>query len=147
MEVNTELYISTKSENIRTGYYGRLKYGYVYADFVSNEVANCILSKNPDLDFVMVISDYVAYLYTNKDYVRVEAIARDYGGKLNSFPLKESEPKFFIHKKLFRVTFLGGDRNTYYKDVEGEDRAEAEYNFHKNNYGEIVKCEFIKYVD
>lgn len=145
MEVNPELYITNKAGKVKTDYYRQLKYGYVYADFIGYLVGKHILEQNPDLDFVMVITDDIANLYTNKDYVRVEAIAKDFGGKVNAFKIRE-QPRFFVHKKLFRVEFLGYDRNTYYKDVEGEDRAEAECNFHKNNYGEIVRCEFMKYI-
>lgn len=146
MKVDSELYVTNKAGKVKTGYYRQLKYGYVYADFIVYSVGKYILEQNPDLDFVMVITDDIAYLYSSKDYIRVESIASDFGGKCNAFKIRE-QPRFFVHKKLFRVSFLGYDSNTYYKDVEGEDRAEAEYNFHKHNYGEIVKCEFIKYVD
>ena len=138
-------YVSYKSNKVKTNYYRALKYGVVYADFLLEDIANAILNKNKDLDFTMVIKDEVAYLYTNKDYVNVEEIVRNHGGMNNHFELREQRD-YFAHMKLFSIEFLGYDRNKYYREIVAKEKDEALYKFHRDNYGDVQRCEFMKYI-
>ena len=138
-------YISYKSNKVKTNYYRALKYGVVYADFLLEDIANAILNNSKDLDFAMVIKDETAYLYTNKDYVNVEEIVRNHGGVNNHFELREQRD-YFAHMKLFSIEFLGYDRNKYYKEIAAKDKDEALYKFHRDNYGDVQRCEFVKYI-
>ena len=138
-------YVSYKCNMVKTNYYRALKYGVVYADFILEDIANTILKENKDLDFAMVIKDETAYLYTNKDYVNVEEIVRNHGGVNNHFELREQRD-YFAHMKLFSIEFLGYDRNKYYKEIAAKDKDEALYKFHRDNYGDVQRCEFVKYI-
>ena len=140
-----EEYISYKSNKVKTNNYGVLKYGVVYADFILEDIANTILNEHKELDFVMVIKDETAYLYANKLNINVNAIAREYGGTDNYFTLRDDR-EYFSHMKLFSIEFLGYDRNKYYKEVAAKDKDEALYKFHKDNYGDVQRCEFVKYI-
>ena len=140
-----EEYISYKSNKVKTNNYRVLKYGVVYADFILEDIANAILEEHKELDFVMVIKDETAYLYTNKYNINVNAIAREYGGTDNYFTLREDR-EYFSHMKLFSIEFLGYDRNKYYKEISAKDKDEALYKFHKDNYGDVQRCEFVKYI-
>ena len=140
-----EEYISYKSNKVKTNNYRVLKYGVVYADFILEDIANAILEEHKDLDFVMVIKDETAYLYANKLNINVNAIAREYGGTDNYFTLREDR-EYFSHMKLFSIEFLGYDRNKYYKEIAAKDKDEALYKFHKDNYGDVQRCEFVKYI-
>ena len=140
-----EEYISYKSNKVKTNNYGVLKYGVVYADFILEDIANAILNKNKDLDFAMIIKDETAYLYANKLNINVNAIAREYGGTDNYFTLKDDR-EYFSHMKLFSIEFLGYDRNKYYKEIVAKDKDEALYKFHRDNYGDVQRCEFVKYI-
>ena len=140
-----EEYISYKSNKVKTNNYGVLKYGVVYADFILEDIANTILNEHKELDFVMVIKDETAYLYANKLNINVNAIAREYGGTDNYFTLKDDR-EYFSHMKLFSIEFLGYDRNKYYKEIAAKDKDEALYKFHKDNYGDVQRCEFVKYI-
>ena len=140
-----EEYISYKSNKVKTNNYGVLKYGVVYADFILEDIANAILKENKDLDFAMVIKDETAYLYTNKYNINVNAIAREYGGTDNYFTLRDDR-EYFSHMKLFSIEFLGYDRNKYYREIVAKDKDEALYKFHRDNYGDVQRCEFVKYI-
>ena len=140
-----EEYISYKSNKVKTNNYRVLKYGVVYADFILEDIANAILEEHKELDFVMVIKDETAYLYANKLNINVNAIAREYGGTDNYFTLREDR-EYFSHMKLFSIEFLGYDRNKYYKEISAKDKDEALYKFHKDNYGDVQRCEFVKYI-
>ena len=140
-----EEYVAYKSNKVKTNNYGVLKYGVVYADFILEDIANAILKENKDLDFAMVIKDETAYLYTNKYNINVNAIAREYGGTDNYFTLRDDR-EYFSHMKLFSIEFLGYDRNKYYKEIAAKDKDEALYKFHKDNYGDVQRCEFVKYI-
>ena len=140
-----EEYISYKSNKVKTNNYRVLKYGVVYADFILEDIANTILNEHKELDFVMVIKDETAYLYANKLNINVNAIAREYGGTDNYFTLREDRD-YFSHMKLFSIEFLGYDRNKYYKEIAAKDKDEALYKFHKDNYGDVQRCEFVKYI-
>ena len=137
-------YISYKCNKVKTNYYRALKYGVVYADFLLEDIANAILN-NKELDFAMVVKDETAYLYSNKDYVNVEEIVRNHGGVNNHFELREQRD-YFAHMKLFSIEFLGYDRNKYYKEIAAKDKDEALYKFHRDNYGDVQRCEFVKYI-
>ena len=143
--MDKEEYISYKCNKVKTNYYRALKYGVVYADFLLEDIANAILKENKDLDFAMIIKDEVAYLYTNKDYVNVEEIVRNHGGMNNHFELREQRD-YFAHMKLFSIEFLGYDRNKYYKEIAAKEKDEALYKFHRDNYGDVQRCEFVKYI-
>ena len=143
--MDKEEYSSYKSNKVKTNYYRALKYGVVYADFLLEDIANAILNKNKDLDFAMVIKDETAYLYTNKDYVNVEEIVRNHGGMNNHFELREQRD-YFAHMKLFSIEFLGYDRNKYYREIAAKEKDEALYKFHRDNYGDVQRCEFVKYI-
>ena len=138
-------YVSYKCNMVKTNYYRALKYGVVYADFLLEDIANTILNNNKDLDFVMVIKDETAYLYTNKQNININAIAREYGGTDNYFTLRDDR-EYFSHMKLFSIEFLGYDRNKYYRDIVAKEKDEALYKFHRDNYGDVQRCEFIKYI-
>ena len=140
-----EEYISYKSNKVKTNNYGVLKYGVVYADFILEDIANTILNEHKELDFVMVIKDETAYLYANKLNINVNAIAREYGGTDNYFTLREDRD-YFSHMKLFSIEFLGYDRNKYYREIVAKDKDEALYKFHRDNYGDVQRCEFVKYI-
>ena len=140
-----EEYISYKSNKVKTNNYRVLKYGVVYADFILEDIANAILEEHKELDFVMVIKDETAYLYANKLNINVNAIAREYGGTDNYFTLREDR-EYFSHMKLFSIEFLGYDRNKYYREIVAKDKDEALYKFHKDNYGDVQRCEFVKYI-
>ena len=140
-----EEYISYKSNKVKTNNYRVLKYGVVYADFILEDIANAILEEHKELDFVMVIKDETAYLYANKLNINVNAIAREYGGTDNYFTLRDDR-EYFSHMKLFSIEFLGYDRNKYYKEIAAKDKDEALYKFHKDNYGDVQRCEFVKYI-
>ena len=140
-----EEYIAYKSNKVKTNNYRVLKYGVVYADFILEDIANAILKENKDLDFAMVIKDETAYLYTNKYNINVNAIAREYGGTDNYFTLRE-DIDYFSHMKLFSIEFLGYDRNKYYREIVAKDKDEALYKFHRDNYGDVQRCEFVKYI-
>ena len=140
-----EEYISYKSNKVKTNNYGVLKYGVVYADFILEDIANAILKEHKELDFAMIIKDETAYLYTNKYNINVNAIAREYGGTDNYFTLREDRD-YFSHMKLFSIEFLGYDRNKYYREIVAKDKDEALYKFHKDNYGDVQRCEFVKYI-
>ena len=140
-----EEYISYKRNKVKTNNYGVLKYGVVYADFILEDIANAILEEHKELDFVMVIKDETAYLYANKLNINVNAIAREYGGTDNYFTLREDR-EYFSHMKLFSIEFLGYDRNKYYREIVAKDKDEALYKFHKDNYGDVQRCEFVKYI-
>ena len=140
-----EEYISYKSNKVKTNNYGVLKYGVVYADFILEDIANTILNEHKELDFVMVIKDETAYLYANKLNINVNAIAREYGGTDNYFTLRDDR-EYFSHMKLFSIEFLGYDRNKYYREIVAKDKDEALYKFHKDNYGDVQRCEFVKYI-
>ena len=140
-----EEYISYKSNKVKTNNYRVLKYGVVYADFILEDIANTILNEHKELDFVMVIKDETAYLYANKLNINVNAIAREYGGTDNYFTLREDR-EYFSHMKLFSIEFLGYDRNKYYKEIAAKDKDEALYKFHRDNYGDVQRCEFVKYI-
>ena len=140
-----EEYISYKSNKVKTNNYGVLKYGVVYADFILEDIANAILKEHKELDFAMIIKDETAYLYANKLNINVNAIAREYGGTDNYFTLREDR-EYFSHMKLFSIEFLGYDRNKYYKEISAKDKDEALYKFHKDNYGDVQRCEFVKYI-
>ena len=140
-----EEYISYKSNKVKTNYYRALKYGVVYADFILEDIANAILNENKELDFVMVIKDETAYLYANKLNINVNAIAREYGGTDNYFTLRDDR-EYFSHMKLFSIEFLGYDRNKYYREIVAKDKDEALYKFHRDNYGDVQRCEFVKYI-
>ena len=143
--MDKEEYISYKCNMVKTNYYRVLKYGVVYADFLLEDIANAILNKNKDLDFVMVIKDETAYLYTNKYNINVNAIAREYGGTDNYFTLRDDR-EYFSHMKLFSIEFLGYDRNKYYREIVAKEKDEALYKFHRDNYGDVQRCEFVKYI-
>ena len=138
-------YVSYKSNKVKTNYYRALKYGVVYADFLLEDIANAILNKNKDLDFAMVIKDEAAYLYTNKYNINVNAIAREYGGADNYFTLRDDR-EYFSHMKLFSIEFLGYDRNKYYREIAAKEKDEALYKFHRDNYGDVQRCEFVRYI-
>ena len=138
-------YVSYKCNMVKTNYYRALKYGVVYADFLLEDIANAILKENKDLDFAMVIKDETAYLYTSKDYVNVNAIAREYGGTDNYFTLRDDR-EYFSHMKLFSIEFLGYDRTKYYREIAAKEKDEALYKFHRDNYGDVQRCEFVKYI-
>ena len=140
-----EEYISYKSNKVKTNNYRVLKYGVVYADFILEDIANAILEEHKELDFVMVIKDETAYLYTNKYNINVNAIAREYGGTDNYFTLRDDR-EYFSHMKLFSIEFLGYDRNKYYREIVAKDKDEALYKFHRDNYGDVQRCEFVKYI-
>ena len=140
-----EEYISYKSNKVKTNNYRVLKYGVVYADFILEDIANAILEEHKELDFVMVIKDETAYLYANKLNINVNAIAREYGGTDNYFTLKDDRD-YFSHMKLFSIEFLGYDRNKYYREIVAKDKDEALYKFHRDNYGDVQRCEFVKYI-
>ena len=140
-----EEYISYKSNKVKTNNYRVLKYGVVYADFILEDIANAILEEHKELDFVMVIKDETAYLYANKLNINVNAIAREYGGTDNYFTLREDRD-YFSHMKLFSIEFLGYDRNKYYREIVAKDKDEALYKFHRDNYGDVQRCEFVKYI-
>ena len=140
-----EEYISYKSNKVKTNNYRVLKYGVVYADFILEDIANAILEEHKELDFVMVIKDETAYLYANKLNINVNAIAREYGGTDNYFTLREDR-EYFSHMKLFSIEFLGYDSNKYYKEMAAKDRDQALYKFHRDNYGDVQRCEFVKYI-
>ena len=140
-----EEYISYKSNKVKTNYYRALKYGVVYADFILEDIANTILNEHKELDFVMVIKDETAYLYANKLNINVNAIAREYGGTDNYFTLRDDR-EYFSHMKLFSIEFLGYDRNKYYREIVAKDKDEALYKFHRDNYGDVQRCEFVKYI-
>ena len=140
-----EDYISYKTQKVKIEKYKSLTFGVVYADFLLKDIADSILSKNPNLDFVMVICDEIANLYTNKLNINVNFIANDNGGSDNHFDLREPRD-YFAHKMLFSIEFLGYDRNTYYKEIAAKDKDEALYKFHKDNYGDVKRCEFVKYI-
>ena len=140
-----EEYISYKSNKVKTNNYGVLKYGVVYADFILEDIANTILNEHKELDFVMVIKDETAYLYANKLNINVNAIAREYGGTDNYFTLRDDR-EYFSHMKLFSIEFLGYDRNKYYREIVAKDKDEALYKFHRDNYGDVQRCEFVKYI-
>ena len=140
-----EEYISYKSNKVKTNNYRVLKYGVVYADFILEDIANAILEEHKELDFVMVIKDETAYLYANKININVNAIAREYGGTDNYFTLRDDR-EYFSHMKLFSIEFLGYDRNKYYREIVAKDKDEALYKFHKDNYGDVQRCEFVKYI-
>ena len=95
--------------------------------------------------WAMIIKDETAYLYTNKYNINVNAIAREYGGTDNYFMLRDDR-EYFSHMKLFSIEFLGYDRNKYYKEVVAKDKDEALYKFHRDNYGDVQRCEFVKYI-
>ena len=143
--MDKEEYISYKSNKVKTNNYRVLKYGVVYADFILEDIANAILEEHKELDFVMVIKDETAYLYTNKYNINVNAIAREYGGTDNYFTLREDRD-YFSHMKLFSIEFLGYDRNKYYREIVAKDKDEALYKFHRDNYGDVQRCEFVKYI-
>ena len=143
--MDKEEYISYKCNMVKTNYYRALKYGVVYADFILEDIANAVLKENKDLDFAMVVKDETAYLYTNKDYVNVEEIVRNHGGMNNHFELREQR-EYFSHMKLFSIEFLGYDRNKYYREIAAKDKDEALYKFHRDNYGDVQRCEFVKYI-
>ena len=143
--MDKEEYISYKCNMVKTNYYRALKYGVVYADFILEDIANAVLKENKDLDFAMVVKDETAYLYTNKDYVNVEEIVRNHGGMNNHFELREQR-EYFSHMKLFSIEFLGYDRNKYYREIAAKEKDEALYKFHRDNYGDVQRCEFIKYI-
>ena len=145
MLMTKEEYISYKSNKVKTNNYRVLKYGVVYADFILEDIANAILEEHKDLDFVMVIKDETAYLYANKLNINVNAIAREYGGTDNYFTLREDR-EYFSHMKLFSIEFLGYDRNKYYREIVAKDKDEALYKFHRDNYGDVQRCEFVKYI-
>lgn len=138
-------YISYKVQKVKIEKYKCLTFGVVYADFLLKDLADEILSKNSNLDFVMIICDETAYLYTNKLNINVEDIARNHGGSDNHFDLREPRD-YFAHKMLFSIEFLGYDKNTYYKEIAAKDKEEALYKFHKDNYGDVKRCEFLKYL-
>ena len=138
-------YVSYKSNKVKTNYYRALKYGVVYADFLLEDIANAILKENKDLDFAMVIKDETAYLYTNKYNINVNAIAREYGGTYNCFTLRDDR-EYFSHMKLFSIEFLGYNRNKYYREIVAKEKDEALYKFHRDNYGDVQRCEFVKYI-
>ena len=138
-------YVSYKCNMVKTNYYRALKYGVVYADFILEDIANAILNNNKDLDFAMVIKDETAYLYTNKYNINVNAIAREYGGTDNYFTLRDDR-EYFSHMKLFSIEFLGYDRNKYYREIVAKEKDEALYKFHRDNYGDVQRCEFVKYI-
>ena len=140
-----EEYISYKSNKVKTNNYRVLKYGVVYADFILEDIANAILEEHKELDFVMVIKDETAYLYANKLNINVNAIAREYGGTDNYFTLREDR-EYFSHMKLFSIEFLGYDRNKYYREIVAKDKDEALYKFHRDNYGDVQRCEFVRYI-
>ena len=140
-----EEYISYKSNKVKTNNYRVLKYGVVYADFILEDIANAILEEHKELDFVMVIKDETAYLYANKLNINVNAIAREYGGTDNYFTLRDDR-EYFSHMKLFSIEFLGYDRNKYYREIVAKDKDEALYKFHRDNYGDVQRCEFVKYI-
>ena len=71
MLMTKEEYISYKSNKVKTNNYRVLKYGVVYADFILEDIANTILNEHKELDFVMVIKDETAYLYTNKYILQI----------------------------------------------------------------------------
>ena len=143
--MDKEEYISYKTNKVKTNYYRALKYGVVYADFLLEDIANAVLKENKDLDFAMVIKDETAYLYTNKYNINVNAIAREYGGADNCFTLRDDR-EYFSHMKLFSIEFLGYDRNKYYREIAAKDKDEALYKFHRDNYGDVQRCEFVKYI-
>ena len=145
MLMTKEEYISYKSNKVKTNNYRALKYGVVYADFILEDIANTILNEHKELDFVMVIKDETAYLYANKQNINVNAIAREYGGTDNYFTLREDR-EYFSHMKLFSIEFLGYDRNKYYREIVAKDKDEALYKFHRDNYGDVQRCEFVKYI-
>ena len=145
MLMTKEEYISYKSNKVKTNNYRVLKYGVVYADFILEDIANAILEEHKELDFVMVIKDETAYLYANKLNINVNAIAREYGGTDNYFTLREDR-EYFSHMKLFSIEFLGYDRNKYYREIVAKDKDEALYKFHRDNYGDVQRCEFVKYI-
>ena len=143
--MDKEEYISYKSNKVKTNNYRALKYGVVYADFILEDIANTILNEHKELDFVMVIKDETAYLYANKLNINVNAIAREYGGTDNYFTLRDDR-EYFSHMKLFSIEFLGYDRNKYYREIVAKDKDEALYKFHRDNYGDVQRCEFVKYI-
>ena len=138
-------YVSYKCNKVKTNYYREIKYGVVYADFLLEDIANAVLNNNKDLDFAMVIKDETAYLYTNKYNINVNAIAREYGGTDNWFILRDDR-EYFSHMKLFSIEFLGYDRNKYYREIVAKEKDEALYKFHRDNYGDVQRCEFVKYI-
>ena len=140
-----EDYISYKTQKVKIEKYKSLTFGVVYADFLLKDISDSILSKNPNLDFVMVICDEIANLYTNKLNINVNFIANDNGGTDNTFALKDKRD-YFYHPKLFSIEFFGYDRNIYYREIIAKDKDEALYKFHKDNYGDVKRCEFVKYI-
>ena len=143
--MDKEEYISSKVNKVKTNKYQALTFGVVYADFLLQDIVNEILNKRQEFDFVMVIRDEVAHLYTNKQNININAIAREYGGTDNYFTLRDDR-EYFSHMKLFSIEFLGYDRNKYYREIVAKEKDEALYKFHRDNYGDVQRCEFVKYI-